>query len=248
MQKKQTRTEETIQDRYAGHQIQAIMCLVLLSLVYVLSIQVPVLMAADNRAETEAARVVVIDPGHGGNDPGKVAVDKTPEKDINLAIALRLKEILENNGITVVMTRTEDTALYTEQDLNKKTADLKARCKLIAESLPDVVVSMHQNSYPSESVKGAQVFYYEKSEGGKKLAEKIQQCLIEQVDPNNKRKAKNNQNYYMLLHTECPAVIVECGFLSNWEETAKLKSEEYQIQVANAIKDGILSYLAGNKD
>ena len=120
--------------------------------------------------------VVVIDAGHGGTDPGKVGVDGSLEKDINLAVAKRLKTYLEQDDIRVIMTRETDTGLYSDTDSRKKMADMKKRCEIIEESGADLVVSIHQNSYHEESVSGGQVFYYRDSAKGKALAEKVQLC------------------------------------------------------------------------
>lgn len=187
--------------------------------------------------------VVVLDAGHGGNDPGKIGVDGTLEKDINLSLTYQLKAFLEAADVTVVLTRESDEGLYQENDTNKKRADMNARCQKIQETCPDLTVSIHQNSYHEESVKGAQVFYYTGSEQGKRLAEIIQEEFDSVLGEANTRKAKANSSYYLLLHTSCPIVIVECGFLSNWEETARLKDEGYQEKLAWAIHLGILQYL-----
>ena len=187
--------------------------------------------------------VVVLDAGHGGLDPGKVGVDGTLEKDINLSIVSKLKDLLEAADVTVILTRTEDKGLYQDNDANKKRADMNARCQLIEASDPDLAVSIHQNSYHEESVKGAQVFYYEKSQEGMRLAQILQQGFDRVLGEENTRQAKANDQYYLLLHTSCPVVIVECGFLSNWEETIKLSDEGYQERLAWAIHLGILQYL-----
>ena len=118
--------------------------------------------------------VVVVDAGHGGTDPGKVGVDGSLEKDINLAVAERLKTYLEQDDVKVIMTRETDTGLYSETDSRKKMADMKKRCEIIEESGADLVVSIHQNSYHEESVSGGQVFYYRDSSKGKALAEILQ--------------------------------------------------------------------------
>lgn len=186
---------------------------------------------------------VAIDAGHGGVDGGAVSVLGYSEKDINLSIALLLKEKLEEKNICVVMTRESDTGLYSETDMNKKIADMKARCEMVNSSCADVLISIHQNNYPSEGVKGAQVFYYAESAQGKKLGETLQRCLIEDVDNENGRCAKANKEYYLLLHINCPAVIAECGFLSNYEEAKLLETEEYQQKIADALCEGICVYL-----
>ena len=186
---------------------------------------------------------VVIDAGHGGNDPGKIGVDDSLEKDLNLIIAKKVQKILEQQEIEVVMTRESDAGLYEEQTSNKKVQDMKNRCLLINQTQPDCVVSIHQNSYHEESVNGAQVFYYGTSDEGKRLAETLQEKLVSYVDPENHRQAKANESYYLLKKTEVPIVIVECGFLSNWEEAKKLQEDSYQNQIAWAVAMGILSYL-----
>ncbi len=186
---------------------------------------------------------VVIDAGHGGNDPGKIGVDDSLEKDLNLIIAKKVQKLLEQQDVEVVMTRESDKGLYEEQTSNKKVQDMKNRCGLINEKQPDCVVSIHQNSYHEEYVTGAQVFYYGTSHEGKQLAETIQAKLIAHVDPENHRQAKANESYYLLKKTEVPIVIVECGFLSNWEEAKKLQEDSYQNQIAWAVSMGILSYL-----
>ena len=187
-------------------------------------------------------RTVVLDSGHGGFDPGKESSDGILEKHINLAIAERLKELLEKEGIRVVMTRTDDNGLYTESDSNKKIADMKKRCAIIDAAKADIVVSIHQNSYQSPEVKGAQVFYYKHSAEGKKLAQILQKSLKENLDTENKRQEKEDSTYYMLLHTGAPTVIAECGFLSNPQEAALLNTAEYRQKVAEALCKGILEY------
>ena len=161
---------------------------------------------------------IVIDAGHGGRDPGKVGINGTLEKDINLSIALRLRDLLEQNDIRVIMTRTEDTGLYSEHDANKKRSDLNKRIEIINSSDAAFAISIHQNSFSQTNVKGAQVFYHTQSEQGRDLAITLQEQLIETINDGNHRKAKSNTSYYMLKHTTCPLVIVECGYLSNYTE------------------------------
>ncbi len=187
-------------------------------------------------------KTVVVDSGHGGIDPGKIGVNGILEKDINLDIAKKLEEKLKSAGVKVVMTRSEDIGHYDENDTNKKRADMKVRCKLIEESGADVVVSIHQNSYTGASVKGAQMFYYEGSQEGKRLAGILQKEFSSQVDATNKRVEKADDSYYMLIHTKAPTVIAECGFLSNPGEAELLSSKEYQTKIANALCTGILEY------
>lgn len=188
-------------------------------------------------------KVVIVDPGHGGKDPGKIGVNKEQEKDINLEISLMVKEKLEAEGITVLMTRDEDKGLYDENASNKKVQDLQRRVELIHREQPDCVISIHQNSYQDPKVKGAQVFYYTDSAEGKYLAETLQETLQERIDPENHRQAKGNRTYYLLKRTDVPLVICECGFLSCPEECALLGKKEYQEKLADAIVSGVLVYL-----
>lgn len=186
---------------------------------------------------------VVLDAGHGGMDPGKVGVAGTLEKELNLEFVYRIKRLLEQNNVHVVLTRESDAGLYTEADSNKKSADMRKRIEIIEKEAPALVVSIHQNSYTSPNCKGAQVFYYEGSETGKALAELLQGVIKETLADGNTREAKANSSYYMLKKSAYTSVIVECGFLSNPEEEALLLSEEYQEKMAWAIHLGILQYL-----
>ena len=187
--------------------------------------------------------IVVIDAGHGGFDSGKVGVDGTLEKDINLKIAKKLKTLLEAADVTVVMTRTEDTDLASSNASNKKREDMTRRAALMNEAGADCIVSIHQNSYPQESVAGAQVFYYANSASGSTLAALLQKQFISSVDPSNHRTEKPNDTYYLLKNVSAPVAIVECGFLSNWAESKKLADDAYQQKLAWAIHLGILQYL-----
>jgi len=187
--------------------------------------------------------VVVIDAGHGGKDAGAISANNALEKDINLSIAVRLKSLLEQNSVTVVMTREEDKDLASEHASSRKNEDLRARAGLIEASSPVLMVSVHQNSYPEEEVSGAQVFYYSGSESGKALATMVQNSLKKEIDDENHRVAKANREYYLLKRAICPAVLVECGFLSNPVEAALLETEEYQEKIAFAIHLGIMEYI-----
>lgn len=191
--------------------------------------------------------LVVVDPGHGGSDPGKIGIHKEKEKDINLQISLKVRDKMEKEKIQVVMTRQKDQDLADEDSQNRKIQDLKKRCEIIHRTQPDCVVSIHQNSYPDENIKGAQVFYYEDSQEGKHLGEIMQKNLVEGLDKTNHRQAKGNKSYYLLKKTDATLVIVECGFISNSEESALLSSEKYQEQVAQSIVKGIKEYLETSK-
>ncbi len=196
---------------------------------------------ADEKDRTQP--IVVIDAGHGGMDPGKVGVSGAEEKEINLAIAWELKELLEQNDITVVMTRTDDGGLYSESDHNKKSADMQERIRRLAAAEPLLAVSIHQNSFTDSSSRGAQVFYYGGSSEGQRGAQLIQETMKRELADGNHRVAKANTSYYMLKKSPCPLVIVECGFLSNPQEEQLLMTEAYQRKLAWAIHLGVLEWI-----
>lgn len=186
----------------------------------------------------DAGPVVIIDAGHGGLDGGKTGENGAVEKDVNLSIAIKTKKFLENSGCHIIMTRTTDERLADTQ-----AGDLKARVSLMNETEDaKLAVSIHQNSYHEESVRGAQTFYYTDSAEGKKAAEIIQEEM-RKLDEENTKLSKANSTYYILKKTEIPVVIAECGFLSNYEEAELLVSEEYQETVAETIGTGVLRYL-----
>lgn len=213
----------------------------LFALVVVATIRVSTLPVLNFTAPGSKAHIV-LDPGHGGFDPGKVGTAGTLEKDINLAISLKLKEILVKSGYTVTMTRQKDEALCEENASRKKVSDLNARLDLIQKEEPELTVSIHQNSY-SAGTKGAQVFYYSQSEDGHCLARVLQETLKEEIGDGNHRVEKANDSYYMLKKSQGPFVIVECGFLSNPEEEKLLNSEDYQKKMAKALAEGIEKFL-----
>lgn len=225
--------------------LEQLMTVMLLTSVFLLSRHAGLMVSSQSVTAKTHRPVVVLDSGHGGMDPGKIGIDGSLEKDINLQIAERLKMYLEASDVDVLMTREDDRGLYEESDDSKKMADMKNRCKKIEEANPDLVVSIHQNSYHQEPVCGGQVFYYKTSERGKRLAEILQRRFDFVLGEKNTRQAKPNGNYYLLLHVKQPIVIVECGFLSNWKETAALNSAEYQDRLAWTIHMGVMEYLNG---
>lgn len=191
--------------------------------------------------------VIAIDAGHGGFDggfdPAGNGIFSLKEKDINLSIALKLQQRLEEAGCQVIMTRTTDAGLYEESDTHKKRTDMKNRVDRINQSGAQLAVSIHQNSFSDAASHGAQVFYYSGSGQGERLAHALQTQLLEKLPVENHRKEKADSHYYMLKNVTCPIVIAECGFLSNPEEAAKLNTEEYQALLADVLRDGILEYL-----
>lgn len=221
--------------------------LVLMSILLLSDKSVEVMKRIFQPESTSSKKVIVIDAGHGGKDPGKVGVNGALEKDINLAIALILRDLMEAEGYKVVMVRETDCGLYEESDSNKKNADMRNRVKLIEEVKPLLAVSIHQNSFTQESSSGAQVFYYKGSVEGKKLASVMQKTIKDYIGDGNHRVEKENTAYYMLKKSTCPLVIIECGFLSNYREANLLMTNEYQTKMAEAIQNGILKYLSSKE-
>ena len=192
--------------------------------------------------------VLIIDAGHGGEDGGAVVEDGTLEKDINLEITKKLSQIAKVNGYDVILTREVDAQIYDADSANslrqKKVSDMKNRLNLMSTYSNALFVSIHLNKFQSESVNGAQVFYAKNVEGSKELAECIQSSIAQKVQPENDRSVKENtDSIYLLKNATVPAVIVECGFLSNKNELINLKNNEYQYKIAMSIYLGIIKYL-----
>lgn len=208
--------------------------------------QVAALYAAEGGA---AAPVLVLDPGHGGEDGGAVAADGTVESGINLAIAHRLEQTARLLGIRCVMTRREDISIHDQsaQTLRqKKASDLKNRVALCNATENAVLLSIHQNSLPqSPRVHGAQVFYNGQP-GSEALAQAIQKALNDTVNGDSPRSPKLlNTGVYLMEHTRCPGVLVECGFLSNPGETGQLRDPAHQTKLALVILSASASHLSG---
>lgn len=193
-------------------------------------------------------KTIVIDAGHGGEDGGAVAADGTVESTINLAIARDVEALLRFLGCRTVMTRTEDTAIYSpeaETLREKKASDLKNRVSLVNGTPNAILLSIHQNSLPSSTrVHGAQAFYAQ-TPGSGELAAAIQTALNAAINPGEEKNCRSiDPTVYLMKHVTVPAVLVECGFLSNAEETARLCREDHQRRLAAAITAGLLSGLA----
>ena len=190
--------------------------------------------------------VLVIDPGHGGMDGGAVAADGTVEAQINLAIALQMEELARFIGVEIEMTRREDVSLHDPSAGTiraKKVSDLKNRTALANSVSGGVLVSIHQNSLPQvPSVSGAQVFY-SPAAGSQELAEAVQTVLNSAVNAAPKETKKAGSSVYLLEHAQLPAILVECGFLSNPQETTRLNTPAYQAELALIILGASLSHL-----
>jgi N-acetylmuramoyl-L-alanine amidase len=195
-------------------------------------------------------RVVIIDAGHGGEDGGAVSATGISEADINLAIALDLQELLEQTGITVILTRSTDEAIYDTDKSGsikeKKVSDLKNRVKIGNESSADLFVSIHLNKISQTQYDGWQTFYKENDEKGKNIAELIQENLNSTISLENKRLPKTIENIYLVENVTIPITIVECGFLSNQQELSLLITKEYQQKLAWGIYSGIIEWFGDN--
>ncbi len=197
-------------------------------------------------AFADSHKKVIIDAGHGGFDGGAVAGDGTVEKDINLLISLKVEEHLKFNGFEVIMTRTDDSG--TEDDKktaisNRKKSDLVNRLKIMEENPDAIYVSIHLNKFTTSAANGAQVFYTKNFDQALQLADCLQNSITKLLQPDNTRVIKQGtSSTYLLKNAKVPAVIVECGFLSNKSELEKLKDDSYQSQMAFAISCGIIDF------
>lgn len=189
---------------------------------------------------------IIIDAGHGGYDGGAQAADGTQEKNINLAIALKLKEYLSLGGFNVILTRDKDEGIeddVTASIAKRKVSDMKKRLKIINDNEDAVFVSIHLNKFTTSSVSGAQVFYSQNNEKSVKLATEIQKSVVNMLQKDNERQVKKgDKSIFLLKNANIPAVIVECGFLSNKEELSLLKDDDYQSKMAFSIYCGIMEY------
>lgn len=202
------------------------------------------LLLGDRQKELQEANAgvisglhVLIDPGHGGFDPGKVGDGKVYEKDVNLQIALYLKQFLESQDVSTEMTRDTDTALGTT-----KKEDMKNRLEKMNGENYDICVMIHQNSFRDPSVYGMQFFYTKGCQEGLEAAKQILSCAANKLEMQKIRPIKGEDSYYLLKHATVPTVLVECGFLTNPEELSKLCDEYYQKRLAWSLCMGILQW------
>lgn len=194
-------------------------------------------------------KVIIIDAGHGKPDEGAQSSNGTTEAETNLKIALKVQNLLEQSGSTVILTRSDESAIYNLDSKTlkqKKISDIHNRVKIGNESSADIFVSIHLNKIPQQQYYGWQCFYQEKSEQSIKLAKSIQTNLNESIQKENKREAMKLDNVYIMKHIEIPTSIVECGFLSNEEEEKQLLEDSYQDRLAWGIYNGIIDYFFTN--
>lgn len=192
-------------------------------------------------------KCIVIDPGHGGEDGGTVGVNGILEKDLNLSLSEVLGLMLEFSGYEVVQTRKEDKLLY---DINddyhgrKKVLDLKGRLEIAQNTAPDIFIGIHMNAFPEQKYSGLSVYYSKNDQRSKIAAEILRANVISTLQPQNKRELKAaNSNIYILNRITCPAILVECGFLSNAEECEKLSSYDYRRELSLVFYSSLVSFL-----
>ncbi len=225
---------------------------ILISLIFLAMVAIYCIGMADGGAEPVSngqvpLKTVILDAGHGGEDPGAVSdYSGTREKDVNLLIAIKVKELLKAENYKVIMTREDDRLVYntdTRNIVQKRREDLLRRKKIMDEAGADIVVSIHLNKFQQAKYYGTQVFFPPNSPESQRLAMSIQKSVRDSVDPNNKREALEKKEPIIILKdSKTTTAIVECGFLSNAEEEKKLVTEEYQNKLSAAIKDGITGY------
>ena len=204
-------------------------------------------VSTEASSETNAEFTVIIDAGHGGEDGGAVGVDGSFEKDLNLDIAFLLRDMLESNGIKTVLTRDEDILLYdrnVDYHGRKKVLDLAARLKIGKETKNSVFVSIHMNSFPQQQYSGLQVWYSPNDGRSAEIAENVRKNVVSLLQKQNARKIKPaSSNIFLLNRLESPAILIECGFLSNPRECSLLNTKEYRRQLAFSIFTSISEFI-----
>ena len=190
-------------------------------------------------------KVIILDAGHGTPDEGAESANGVTEAKINLQITLKIQKLLENSGATVILTRSDDNSIYeidSKTIAQKKVSDIKNRVKIGNNSSADIFVSIHLNKIPQSQYNGWQTFYKNGDENSKNLANSIQNNLNSTIAKENHKQPHTLNTVYIMKHVEIPISIVECGFLSNPEEEAKLLTDEYQDKLAWGIYNGIMDY------
>lgn len=201
-----------------------------------------------NKYMNNSELTIIIDPGHGGEDAGATGLDGILEKDVNLEIAKKLRDIFQDSDYNIVMTRETDDAIgdtTLATIAERKKSDMTKRLDIINSSGNCIFVSIHQNSFSSENCYGAEVFYSPNDSGSKDLAESIKDSIVSKLQPDNTRPNKKaDDNIFLLYNSQAPSVLVECGFITNQNEADNLTSSTYQQEMAQAIYDGIINYLS----
>ena len=217
-------------------QLAPIYAMVFLGLIIVAGIGNQVVSVISTAPFVQARHTIIIDPGHGGEDGGATSCTGIFESKFNLDIALRLSDFMHFLGMNTTLIRTTDRSIYTAGDTiaQKKVSDLKERVRIVNTTENAIVVSIHQNTFPDGRYWGAQAFYPNTS-GSKELAEQMQHQIQMNLMPDNTRKAKQAKGIYLMEHIKCTGILLECGFLSNPEEEARLRNDAYQKELCSVI-------------
>lgn len=196
-------------------------------------------------APLDGRHTVIIDAGHGGEDGGATSCTGVLESAINLEIAIRLNDLFHFLGYETAMVRTTDTAIHTQGDTiaARKASDLKARVSLANETENAILISIHQNYFTDDRYSGAQVFF-PSTDGSEELGKAMQRDMVSALNPGSNRQAKKASGVYLMDHIKCTGILIECGFLSNHQEEAKLRSEKYQKKVSCVIACAVSRYLS----
>lgn len=201
-------------------------------------------------AEVTAKPTIIIDAGHGGEDGGAMSESGLLEKDVNLDIALTLQKLFMQSGFKVIMTRTDDKAIYDSDATTlreKKVSDIHNRSDICNSDSNNIFISIHQNKFEQSKYSGTQMFYSVNNTSSSQLAENIRTAVTGLLQNDNNRQCKpTTDDVYILKNATVPAVLVECGFLSNPQEEALLATQEYRNQMAFAIFTGFLEYYYQN--
>ncbi len=211
------------------------------------NIKVPVNVSSTQTESSESSVTIIIDAGHGGEDGGTSSSKGVLEKDINLAIALKLNSLMKLMGYKTLMIRETDSMIYSDPSASqreKKISDIQNRMKIINNTPDGIFLSIHQNYFTQSKYSGTQVFYSGGHNDSKVLAGHIQNSVVRNIQKNNQRKIKQSgKEIYLLYHSKMPAVMVECGFMSNPGEALLLSDEDYQMKMSLAIIDGVTQYI-----
>lgn len=226
-------------------ELRAIYTLTLLAFLFLIFWGSSAVTVIAEQMPIEREHCFIIDAGHGGVDGGATSCTGKLESSFNLEIALRLNDLMQFLGYDTKMIRTTDISVYTKGETiaQKKVSDLKERVRICNETDGAVLLSIHQNTFSDSQYSGAQVFYGS-AEGSELLAKSAQKAFVEALNPGSRRQAKRADGVYLMEHIECPGILIECGFLSNPEEEAKLRSEAYQKQLCCVIAAVASNYTA----
>ena len=225
--------------------LSIVSCLVIVSVFFYTSKRLKNVQIVPTMAMPVTNKVIILDAGHGKPDEGAQSVNGITEASINLKIALKTQKLLENSGATVILTRSDDNAIY-EIDAktlsDQKVSDIKNRVKIGNSSSADIFISIHLNKFEQSQYNGWQTFYRTEDEKSQLLATQIQNNLNSTIDKENNRVPHTLNNIYIMKNVEIPITVVECGFLSNPQEESELQTDDYQTKLSWGIYNGIMDY------